>query len=63
MSAFAFVLTLICMALMFVVRREYKIAILFMSMILMSLVVLPFKGITATMAISLAFIISELPRL
>lgn len=63
MTVFALVLTLICMALMFLVRREYKIAILFMSTILLSLVILPFKGITATMAISIAFILSELPRL
>ncbi len=48
------------MVLMFLVRREYKIAILFISMILMSPVILPFKGITATMAISLAFLLSEL---
>lgn len=62
MKVFAIAVTLICMALMFLVRRDYKIAILFMSMILLSLVILPFKGITATMAISLAFIISELPH-
>lgn len=63
MKEFALAVTLICVALMFLVRRDYKIAILFMSTILMTLVYLPFKGITATMAISLAFIVSELPRI
>ena len=61
MQALVIVITLICMALMFLLRRDYKIAVLFMTTILMRPVILPFKGITATMAVSLAFVLSELP--
>lgn len=59
MIAFSLVLTLACFVLMFLVPREYKLAILFMSTILMSLVILPFKGVTAQMVITLGFILSE----
>lgn len=59
MIAFSLVLTLACFVLMFLVPREYKLAILFMGTILMSLVILPFKGVTAQMVITLGFILSE----
>ena len=59
MTALALVLTLFCFILMFLVDREYKLAILFLGTILMTLVMLPFKGITAMMVISLGFIVSE----
>ena len=59
MIVLSLVLTLACFVLMFLVNREYKLAIMLMATILMSLVVLPFKGITALMAITFGFIISE----
>ena len=44
---------------MFLVRREYKIGILFMSTILMTMVSFPVGGISAETAISVAFLMSE----
>ena len=59
MKLFATVLLFACMALMFLVRREYKIGILFMSTILMTMVSFPVGGISAETAISVAFLMSE----
>lgn len=59
MIVFSLALTFACFVLMFLVSREYKLAIMFMATILMSLVTLPFKGITALMVISFGFILSE----
>ena len=61
MRLFAIALTLLCVVLMFFVRREYKLAIMFMATILLSLVILPLKGITASIALSLGFLVSEVP--
>ncbi|MCR5548013.1 MAG: hypothetical protein K6F25_04615 [Bacteroidales bacterium] len=61
MIALATVLTLLCFALMFLVDREYKIAILFAGTMLLTLIILPFKGMTAMMVMTLGFIISEIP--
>ncbi len=61
MKLFAIALTLVCVLLMFFVKREYKLAIMFMSSILLSLVTLPFKGITASIVLSLGFFLSEMP--
>lgn len=44
---------------MFLVRREYKIGILFMSTILMTMVSFPVGGISAETAICVAFLFSE----
>lgn len=60
MTALTIVLTLLCFALMFLVDREYKLAILFAGTMLLTLVMLPFKGITAMMVLTLGFILSEL---
>lgn len=46
---------------MFLVPKEYKLAILFMGTMLLSFVVMPVKGIKAMMVITVAFLISELP--
>lgn len=59
MKLFATVLLFVCMALMFLVRREYKIGILFMSTILMTMVSFPVGGISAETAIAVAFLVSE----
>ena len=59
MIVFSLILTFACFVLMFLVSREYKLAILFMATILMSLVTLPFKGVTALMVVSFGFILSE----
>ena len=59
MIALSLVLTLACFVLMFLVPREYKLAILFMTTILMTLVIMPFKGITAQMVVTFGFILSE----
>ncbi len=59
MTAFFIALTLLCFVLMFIVSREYKLAIMFMATMLLSLVILPFKGITALMVITLGFLLSE----
>lgn len=61
MNALTIVLTLLCTSLMFLVPREYKLAILFAATMLLTLVILPFKGITAMMVITAGFIISEIP--
>lgn len=61
MTALIIALTLLCAALMFLVPKEYKPAILFMGTMLLSFVVLPVKGIKAMMVITVAFLISELP--
>ena len=42
MIVFSLALTFACFVLMFLVSREYKLAIMFMATILMSLVTLPF---------------------
>ena len=63
MNALTIVLTLLCTSLMFLVPREYKLAILFAATMLLTLVILPFKGITAMMVITAGFIISEIPNL
>ena len=60
MTALTIVLTLLCFALMFLVDKEYKLAILFAGTMLLTPVMLPFKGITAMMVLSLGFILSEL---
>lgn len=59
MKALAIALTLLCVVLMFFVRREYKLAILFVASMLLSPLILPFKGVTAKTAISLGFLLSE----
>lgn len=61
MTALIIALTLLCAALMFLVPKEYKLAILFMGTMLLSFVVMPVKGIKAMMVITVAFLISELP--
>ena len=61
MTALIIALTLLCAALMFFVPKEYKLAIMFMGTMLLSFVVLPIKGITARMVITISFLISELP--
>lgn len=60
MIAIAVVITLLCGAVIFLVEKEYKLAVLFAGTMLLSAVVLPFKGITAQMVLSLCFILSEL---
>jgi len=59
MKAIAIALTLLCVVLMFFVRREYKLAIMFVAAMLLSPLILPFKGVTAKTAISLGFLLSE----
>ena len=59
MKIFATVLLFACMVVMFLVRREYKIGILFMSTILMTMISFPVGGISAETAISVAFLMSE----
>jgi len=61
MTVLTIVLTLLCFVLMFFVDREYKLAILFVGTMFLTLVVLPFKGITAMMALTFGFILSEIP--
>ena len=46
---------------MFLVPKEYKLAILFMGTMLLSFVIMPFKGLKAMMVLSIAFLLSELP--
>lgn len=58
MTVLAIVLTFVCMALMFLVDRGYKIAILFMSTMLLSMVFVP-GGIRSMTAITLCFLLSE----
>ncbi len=59
MKAIAIALTLLCVVLMFFVRREYKLAIMFVAAMLLSPLILPFKGISAKTVISLGFLLSE----
>ena len=61
MNVLIIALTLLCAALMFLVPKEYKLAILFMGTMLLSFVILPFKGLKAMMVLSIAFLLSELP--
>lgn len=63
MKLLAIALTLACVVLMFFVRKEYKLAILFMSTILLTALNLPIKSIPATCAISLGFLLSEVPHI
>ena len=60
MRLIAIALTLACVALMFFVRREYKLALMFMSTILLTALNLPFKSIPAESALSLGFLLSEI---
>lgn len=46
---------------MFFVNREYKLAILFAGTMFLTQVFLPFKGLSAMMALTLGFILSEIP--
>lgn len=57
MKAIAIALTLLCVVLMFFVRREYKLAIMFVAAMLLSPLILPFKGISAKTVISLGFLL------
>lgn len=61
MRLFAIAVTLALAVLMFFVRREYKLAIMFMSTILLTPLILPFKGITPAIVLTLAFLLSEIP--
>ena len=62
MKSILIVLTLICSVLMFFVKKEYKLSILFMSTMILSMLSLP-KGIHACEALSVAFVISELQNI
>ena len=58
MRVLSLLLVFICAILMFLVRREYKLAIIFMSTVLLTLV--PIGSISATTALILFFWLSEL---
>lgn len=59
MTALFLVLTLAGFVSMFFLDREYKLAVLFVGTMLLTLVVFPFKGITAMMVLSVGFLLSE----
>lgn len=59
MRALTLFLTLAGAVSMFFLDREYKLAVLFMGTMLLTLVMLPFKGITAMMILTFAFLLSE----
>ena len=61
MRLVAIALTLACVVLMFFVRREYKLALMFMSAILLTALNLPIKSIPAQSALSMGFLVSEIP--
>ena len=63
MKLIAIAATLALAVLMFFVRREYKLAMLFLSTILLTPLILPFKGITPAIVLTLAFLLSEIPYL
>lgn len=58
-AALAIVFTLACFALMFLVNPEYKLAIMFLGTMVLSLVTLPIKGLSAIIILSLGFVLSE----
>ena len=61
MKLIAIAATLALAVLMFFIRREYKLAVMFMSTILLTPLILPFKGITPAIVFTLAFLLSEIP--
>lgn len=63
MTALTIALSLLCAALMFLVPREWKLAIMFMATMLLTVVLMPVGGISAMMVISFSFILSEIPYL
>jgi len=63
MKLFAVAFTLVCVVLMFLVRKEYKLAIMFMATIMLTALNLPIKSVPATSAISLGFLLSEIPHI